>query len=187
MRTLFTCLLSLLLSHTLWAQNDVGIKDPNAEYRHHVAFTPIAGLIAYDYGNPGMGFDYEYMFDLEHRIGVHFPFAFGFPTSSSYENHSQTYVAPGILFHTGSRLSRVDFATGPSFMIGNLHFGSSNNNPYPVSPTNHTLVGFLVDNSINFNKEHFQFGFDVRMGPLLNEFDNQRFFIHFGMHFGGRF
>lgn len=187
MRIPLTCIVALFLSQPLRAQSSQG------EYKHRVAFTPIAGLISYDYGNPAMGFDYEYVFDTEHGIGVHIPFAFGFSVNDDFSSgdyrHTQAYVAPGLLFHTGSKRSRVDFATGPSIMFGNLHFSPRDDyyHQYPVDAFNYGLVAFLVDNSLNFNKEHFQFGFDVRMGPLLEQRDGNRFFIHFGMHFGGRF
>ena len=189
--------LLLLTSTSLCAQTmrNTPKKTEALDYRHSVSFTPFSGVVAYDYANPGIGFDYEYMISPENGIGVHIPVVFGFagPEQDFYNGyrHTSAYVAPGLRFHTGKgNNSRVDFATGPSVLIGNLHFGPSDDYYNPGNPQesyNYNMFGFVVDNSLNFYKGHFQFGFDVRVGSMLDVQEDSRFFIHFGMHFGGRF
>jgi len=49
------------------------------------------------------------------------------------------------------------------------------------------MVGLLVDNSLNFHRKHFVFGFDVRAGTMIDYHGKHPFLIHFGMHFGGKF
>ncbi len=71
------------------------------------------------------------------------------------------------------------------FQPYNDYYGGSQIN---AEPFNYGLLGIIADNSINFYRGHFQFGFDVRVGALAEvRDDDSRFFIHFGMHFGGKF
>jgi len=195
MRYLSLCLL-LLTTTSLCAQpvRNSSKKTYADEYRHSVTFTPFSGIVTYGYLNPGIGFDYEYMISPENGIGLHIPFAFGFagPEQDFYDEyqHTTAYAAPGIRFHTGQGRSDVDFATGPSVLVGNIHFRPTENynNPGIIrDPYDYSMVGFVVDNSLNLSRRHFQFGFDVRVGTLLEMQQDSRFFIHFGMHFGGRF
>ena len=184
--------LFLLISTSLSAQS-VSKSSKNAgalEYQHTVAFTPFSGIVAYGEFNPGIGFAYEYMISPENGIGLHIPFAFGFVGPEQDYNygfrHTSYYAAPGIRFHTGNKgTDNVDFATGPAILIGNMHFQPADG--LIQDPYDYNMFGFMADNSLNFNRGHFQFGLDVGVGALLDEYRDSRFFIHFGMHFGGRF
>ncbi len=171
-------------------------KSNALDFRHSVAFTPFSGIVAYGEINPGIGFDYEYIISPEHGIGLYFPFAFGFPGPEGGfgdEQHTTAYAAPGVRFHTARRGSNVDFATGPGLLIGNMHVRPNDNyyyGPYPGiarAPYDYGMLGLVVNNSLNFYRKHFQFGFDVRTGAMLEQERDTRFFIHFGMHFGGIF
>ena len=195
MRYLTLCLL-LLTTTSLFAQpvRNNSKKSNDEEYRHSLSFTPFSGIVAYGNINPGIGFDYEYMISPEHGIGVHIPFAFGYagPEQDFYDEyrHTTAYAAPGIRFHSGQSGSNIDFATGPSVLFGNMHFSPTDNYNNPAilrEPYDYNMLGFVVDNSLNFYRRHFQFGFDVRVGTMLDVQEDSRFFLHFGMHFGGRF
>ena len=164
--------------------------------RHIITFTPFCGIVAYKQFNPGVGFDYEYIIDKERGIGIHIPFALGYagPDQSDFGTgnykHTSVYVAPGVRFHSSDGRGMVDFATGPSILVGNMHFTPQANyyNPGIVGEAfNYSMVGLVVDNSINFQRKHFMFGFDVRVGTLLEKQEDTKFFLHFGMHFGGKF
>jgi hypothetical protein len=167
-----------------------------ADGRHILSFTPFCGIVAYDQFNPGVGLDYEYIFDKERGIGFHVPFALGYtgPEQDAFGNgyykHTSYYAAPGIRFHTSDGRGMVDFATGPSVLVGNIHFSPVEQYSTPGfvrDPYNYSMVGLVVDNSLNFQRKHFLFGFDVRVGSLIERQENTRFFLHFGMHFGGKF
>ena len=195
-------LIVLLLTSTLaQAQNKAGSRrDLAIDARHLVSFTPICGIVAYDNFNPGFGFEYEYILSQEAGIGLRLPFAFGYAgpdqdlnyygSGVSYK-HTSLYAAPGIRFHAPFRNKSVEFATGPALILGNMHFspyeyygGSSTVLP---SSFDYNMMGIMADNSLNFYRNKFMFGFDVRVGSLVEVHDGSRFFIHFGMHFGGKF
>jgi hypothetical protein len=192
-------ILLLIISIPAQAQRrgpDLSNREGGVDGQHILSFTPFCGIVAYGKFNPGVGFDYEYIFDKERGIGVHVPFALGYAGpeqndifGSGYYKHTSYYTAPGLRFHTSSR-GMVDFSTGPSILIGNMHFSpvESYGNPGIIgNPFDYSMVGLLVDNSINFQRKHFLFGFDVRVGSMIESQDDTRFFIHFGMHFGGKF
>lgn len=194
-KSLLACCL-LLLGVPAFSQPETrGRKSDAPEYRHSISFTPFSGMVTYKEFNPGAGMTYEYMISREAGIGIQIPVMVGFagPEQSDFGyqsyKHSVIYTAPGVRFHTGRRRSNVDFVTGPSLLIGNMHFSPQNNNYYnpPGRPFDYSMVGLVADNSLNFYRRHFAFGFDVRLGTMLDRRDDTRFFIHFGMHFGGIF
>lgn len=166
------------------------------DFRHMALFTPFSGVVAYGNINPGAGIDYEYIISQEYGVGVHIPFILGYAGPddgffyNDYYRHTSIYTAPGIRFHTANSRSNVDFVTGPSVLIGNMHFSPVDDyyNPGIVrNPYDYSMIGLLADNSLNFYRNHFVFGFDVRLGTMIERRESTRFFIHFGMHFGGRF
>jgi hypothetical protein len=171
-------------------------KSDGLEFRHIANFTPFSGIVAYDHVNPGVGLDYEYIISQEHGIGVHIPFVIGFagPDQDDFYyseyKHTSIHAAPGIRFHTARRGSTVDFITGPAVLFGNMHF-SPNDDYYNPSigrnPYDYGMLGFAADNTLNFYRNHFVFGLDVRVGTLTEVREGSRFFIHFGLHFGGNF
>ena len=151
-------------------------------------------MVTFGEFNPGIGFDYEYMVSKEHGIGIHVPIVLGYagPEQDCYSDYKHTvyYAAPGVRFHTGDGTGAVDFSTGPGILICNMHFSPGENYMNPQiqrQPFDYSLFGLIVDNSINFQKNHFLFGFHVRVGTMFEEQKDERFFINFGMHFGGRF
>jgi hypothetical protein len=195
-------LLVLLFSSTLaQAQKRIAKGSGNMIDGHHiVSFTPICGIVAYDNFNPGFGMEYEYILSQEAGIGLRLPFAFGYSgqeqdftyySGSGYTyKHTSVYAAPGIRFHGTFRNKNADFATGPAIILGNMHFSPYNyNGNYTVLPESYDygMTGIMADNSLNFYRNHFMFGFDVRVGALMEVREDSRFFIHFGMHFGGIF
>lgn len=200
--TRFCCLVMLLLcSKMLHAQSEERRSfDGAIDGRHSLSLTPICGMVTYGKLNPGLGFEYEYIFNQEAGIGLRLPIAFGYTGPEQdfnsyyggYYKHTTFYAAPGIRFHApvgGGK--NAEFATGPAILLGNMHFRPSNDDygspTITAEPFNYGLLGIMADNSINFYRGHFQFGFDVRVGALAEVRDDSRFFIHFGMHFGGKF
>lgn len=168
--------------------------------QHILNFMPFGGVVAYGKANPTIGFDYEYIFKGESRIGLHLPIVLGyqgpeqggsFYYGSGYK-YTTYYAAPGVRFHAqlgGGK--NAELVTGPAIILGNMHF-----RPYdyyygtggPVGqPFDYSLTGIMADNSINFYHGHFVFGFDARVGSLIEVRDGTRFFMHIGMHFGGVF
>ena len=47
------------------------------------------------------------------------------------------------------------------------------------------MMGLALDNSINFIRNHFIFGFNVKLGWMAEEHENSHYFMQFGMRFGG--
>lgn len=196
MRYLYTLIL-LLAASSLSAQPGRRAKPASdaLQDRHIATFTPFGFSVAYDRFNPVAGFDYEYIISQEYGIGVHIPIVVGYTgPEQGYNNgynHSVLYTAPGIRFHTARRNSSVDFVTGPSLLLGNMHFKPNDDyyyNPgFTRSSYDYGMVGIVADNSLNFYRNHFAFGFDVRVGALMEERNSSRFFFHLGMHFGGIF
>lgn len=187
----------LLLSAPAFSQSKSrGAKSDGLPFTHSLSLTPFSGMVTYGQFNPGAGFDYEYIFNKEAGIGVHLPVMVGFsgPEQDDFfyggsYRHTVAYAAPGIRFHTGRRGGHVDFATGPSVLIGNMHFRPTDNyySPAGLNPFNYGMLGIMADNSLNFYRGHFAFGLDLRVGSMLERQEGTRFFIHFGMHFGGIF
>jgi len=192
----------LLLCAPAFAQPERRARKSDAlDFRHSISFTPISGIVAYKELNPAAGLTYEYIISREAGIGINIPIMLGYagPERAYLNNtqykHSVIYAAPGIRFHTGRRNSTVDFATGPAVLIGNQHFSPDDSYYYGGTYPNYnngpafnrTMVGLVADNSLNFYRSHFNFGFDVRVGTMLERQQDTRFFIHFGMHFGGIF
>ncbi len=195
MRILLLTLL-LLSSIGLSAQPAPPRWDGMVDGRHLVSFTPFCFTVAYTEFNPGLGFDYEYILSREAGIGLHIPVVLGYEGpeqndfGSSEYRHTTFYSAPGVRFHApigGGK--HAEFITGPGVILGNIHFRPSNDyySTYPRDPYNYSLTGLIADNTINFYNRHFLFGLDLRVGSVFEEHEDTRFFIHFGMHFGGRF
>jgi len=161
-----------------------------------VTLTPFSGVVSYGYFNPAVGLDWEYIVSRKLGLGIHVPVMYGFigPEQSDYNGnssnqHSSIFTAPGIRFHTGTKDGTVDFSTGPSLLYGNLHFNPTMdyNGQQITDARNVQLFGLLCDNSINFTRQHFIFGFNVKVGTCFQIQESTRFFIQFGMQFGGRF
>lgn len=191
---LYSLLLTTLSLHAQSRRISTASKNKVQEDRHIATFTPFAGVVSYSKFNPGVGVDYEYIINPELGLGVHIPIIVGYvgPEQSDFNSnnyrHSAIYTAPGIRFHTGRRNGEADFSTGPSVLIGNLHFRPAENNSGIVrDPYNYSMLGLVADNTLNLYNRHFVFGFDVRLGALIEKQEDTRFFIHFGMHFGGKF
>lgn len=176
-------------STTIKKQRDLAI-----DAHHVVSFSPFGFLVAYDRFNPAIGFDYEYILSQEAGIGIRFPFAFGYSGpeedfGSGSTKHTTLYAAPGVRFHAPIRRGAAEFATGPAIILGNMHFKPYDNGfggPV-VQPYDYNLTGIMADNSLNFFRGNFMFGFDFRVGTMIKEENDSRFFIHLGMHFGGKF
>ena len=160
--------------------------------RHIVTFTPFGFIVSYKQFNPCIGFDYEYMLSKDKGIGLHLPFAFGyegpeqndFYSSRSYR-HTTLYAAPGIRFHAPFG-GHAEFITGPGILLGNTHF-EPYDTYYGDKPFDYGVAGLIADNTLNIYNRHFVFGFDVRVGTMVEQREDTRFFLHIGMHFGGRF
>ena len=168
-------------------------REKKPDYRHILTVTPISGIIAYADVNPAAGIDYEYLVDKKRIVGLHIPVMFGYSgPDDGINSYRRTvfYVAPGIRFHADAGHGRVDFSTGPSIMFGNAHYRYQNNyyNPYQADADyNYSISGIVVDNAINIHERAFIFGFDVRTGYTFEKHNDSRYFLEFGMHFGGRF
>jgi hypothetical protein len=176
-------------------------SDIAIDARHLVSFSPICGIVAYDRFNPGFGLEYEYIVSKEAGIGIRVPFAFGYNgpddafvvyngNAVSYR-HTSLYAAPGVRFHAPIRRGAGEFATGPGIILGNMHFSpydyyGSTGGALPAS-YDYGMTGIMADNSLNFYRGHFMFGFDVRVGYLFEVQNDTRYFMHFGIHFGGKF
>lgn len=190
---------ALITSLSVYGQSKstYGNRKKAEHYDRHIAsFTPFSGNVSYKKFNPGAGIDYEYLISPENGIGVHIPIIIGYagPDQSDFGfneyRHTSIHAAPGIRFHTGRQNSEVDFITGPSLLIGNLHFKPTDDNFNPTiqrDPYDYGMLGLMADNTLNFYRRHFVFGIDVRLGAMFEEQDDTRFFIHFGIHFGGKF
>ncbi len=201
MRSIFTTIL-LLSSLSLLGQTARSARDFDGavDGKHYVAFMPFGGMVAYNAANPTIGFEYEYIFNREAGIGLRLPVALGYVgpeqggnyySGNSYK-HTAFYAAPGIRFHApfgGSK--NAEFCTGPALLLGNIHFRPYNDyytgSGSLSSPFDYGLTGIIADNSLNFYRRHFIFGFDVRVGTLVETHESSRFFMHIGMHFGGKF
>ncbi|MEO6831327.1 MAG: hypothetical protein ABI378_03620 [Chitinophagaceae bacterium] len=165
---------------------------------HIITFTPIAGIVSYGNFNPGIGFDYEYIVSRKLGMGIHIPVMYGFNDVTYvdyYNNYSLKrtcfFTAPGIRFHTGKKGGKVDFATGPSVLIGNMNFRYKDDNGYHPSSApsdySYNMLGIVVDNSLNFTRNHFVFGFNVKVGTMADKHEDSHYFMQFGMQFGGKF
>lgn len=190
--------LVLLCTLSLRAQ-PVRRFSPTIDGQHIITFTPICGMTAYGQGNPGVGFDYEYVFNRKAGVGFHLPVVMGYEgpepgsiTGNNDYRHTMVYAAPGIRFHApfGGR-KHAEFVTGPAIVIGNIHYRPYENSYYyngaPPQPYNDFFTGIAADNSLNIYNRHFVFGFDARVGTTFDARDSKRFFFHLGMHFGGIF
>lgn len=166
---------------------------------HIITFTPISGIVSYGNFNPGVGFDYEYIVSKSIGMGIHIPVMFGFDNGvNDVYNNSYTvkntcfFTAPGIRFHTGKMRNKVDFATGPSVLLGNMHFhyseyGSGNSGSPLPSDYNYSMVGLVADNSLNVTKNKFIFALNVKVGSMLDKHEGTHFFMQFGIQLGGIF
>lgn len=189
MRYLLAVIL-LLGATTLRAQSHRSA--PVQDDRHIATFTPFGFIVAYDRFNPSIGFDYEYLLNTENGIGIHLPFAFGYegPEQDGYfggnYKHTTLYAAPGIRIHAPFSHGRAEFITGPGVILGNTHF-----RPYNTynseQPFDYRIAGLIADNTLNIYNRHLVFGIDVRVGTTIEEHADTRFFIHVGMHIGGKF
>jgi hypothetical protein len=165
--------------------------------QHIVTFSPLSGMIAYDYFNPCVSLDYEYVFNREMGLGLYIPLVFGYEGpeqdaiyNTEYYKHKAVYTAPGIRFHAPIRHGRGAFTTGPGILLGTMHFrpsGDYNNGGHTANPFDYSLTGIIADNSLDFYKQHFIFGLKMRTGWLFETHDGNRFFLEFGLHFGGKF
>jgi hypothetical protein len=195
-------LLSLLLlsSLSLHAQRtNTRREEPATDIQHIATFTPVGVVVAYGHANPVFGIDYEYIFNPEAGIGFQLPLVFGYegPEQGDYilgnnYNHTTVFAAPGIRIHAPiGRRRHAEFITGPSVIIGNMHFrpvnGYYGSTGTVSSAFNYNLLGIAANNSLNIYKGHFVFGFDARVGTLVESHEDSRFFIQLGMHFGGKF
>jgi hypothetical protein len=197
MRTLLITLMVLgtMSLHAQTNRTKKGKPDLAIDARHIVNFSPVGFVVAYGQPNPAISFDYEYVFNQEAGIGVRLPFALGYEGpdqsfNSGSHKHTTVYAAPGIRFHAPiGRSRRAEFATGPSIILGNVHFRPYDNYSGSIytPPFNYGLTGFAADNSLNIYNRHFCFGFDLRIGSMVEVHEGTRFFIHAGMHFGGKF
>jgi hypothetical protein len=161
--------------------------------RHIATFTPFGFIVAYEQFNPCIGLDYEYILSKEKGIGLHLPLAFGyegpeqdgFYSSRNYK-HTTIYAAPGIRFHAPFGRGRAEFITGPAVILGNTHFRPGDTY-YGDQPFDYGIAGLIADNTLNIYNNHFVFGIDVRVGTMAEVHEDSRFFLHIGLHFGGRF
>jgi hypothetical protein len=181
----------LLSTATVEAQSRHKAAAPDA--RHIATFTPFGFVVAYDQFNPCIGLDYEYIVSTEKGIGLHLPLVFGFegPEQDGFYNggsykHTTLYAAPGVRFHAPFGHGRAEFITGPAVVLGNTHF-----RPYQTyngeQPFDYGIAGLVADNTLNIYNGHLVFGVDVRVGTTLEEHESSRFFLHIGMHIGGKF
>jgi hypothetical protein len=197
MRKILSAFCLMMLCAPSFAQSGRSAKSSDPmPYRHSLNFTPFGFTVTYKEFNPAAGISYEYMIDPEAGISFNLPVTLGyvgpeqsdFYYSQSYR-HTVFFAAPGVRFHTGRRRSAVDFATGPSIIAGNMSFRPTDSYYGPASGEafNYGLLGLSADNSLNFYRNHFAFGFDLRVGTMFEERRDTRFFLNFGMHFGGIF
>jgi hypothetical protein len=182
MRSFILLLITITLSAAAFSQK----KDSKQLYRNRIGITPLCGIVAYGYVNPGVGFDNEYLLDPSKGIGVHYSFSYGFD-DGAYSNlkHNSFVVTSGVHFHSNPN-GHVDFAMGPSLLFGKMYFQpkTDNSSAQSFEPYNYSMFALLVDNSLNFNYKRFQWGIDFRMGPMLERQNSQQIFWNFGMHFG---
>jgi len=203
MKLLLTYILFLGLCVPTSAQgkNKIQKAMPNEfGFDHIITATPISGILAFNNVNAGVGLDYEYIISRKLGLGIHIPIVYGFDPNQDYSNYYDTYqthtcyfIAPGLQFHTAQKGSKVDFVTGPSVILGNMSFvyhegKNISGGPRPLpSDYNYPLYGIAVDNSLNFIRNNFQFGFNIKTGAMQERYEGTRFFIQFGLRIGGLF
>lgn len=200
MRTTLLITLLAILSFQSLAQRTLSDRRQvkrDWDGRSILTVQPIGFVLAYGRANPAAGLEYEYIVSKKLGMGIHIPIMFGFTgPDQAFGNDYQTstfYTAPGVRFHVGGRgRERVDFATGPSIIIGNQHYKPRNNygyNPYPTSLSayNRAIAGIAADNVLNIQRGNFIFGFSSRVGYTFDRYNSSRYFMDLGMHFGGRF
>lgn len=171
--------------------------DKPEDSRNMISFTPVGFMVVYEQFDPCVGIDYEYIIDRERGIGLYVPLVLGYQgpeqngiLGPSYK-HWAFYAAPGLRVHSplGRSGKRKAFITGLSLLTGNMHmyhtaYGASaaHNETF-----NYALTGLATDNTLDFYNRHFVFGIDSRVGYVFEDHGWSRFFIHLGLHFGGRF
>lgn len=164
--------------------------------RNIITIQPIGLVAAFTAVNPCSGIEYEYIVSKKLGLGIHVPIMFGFngPEQDFGNDYTHTifYTAPGIRFHVGGRgrgREHLDFATGPSIIIGNQHYKPYNNGYYPNPNTAYdlTVTGLVADNVLNIQRGNFIFGFNNRVGYTFDRQRGTQFVFDLGIHFGGHF
>jgi len=131
---------------------------------------------------------YERLLDKDQRIGLQLPVHVGFATTNAFDNDDATliYTTPGLQFHVNGADKKVDYAVGPSLLLGNLNTRDNRNSR--IYSDNSFVSGILIDNNLNFQHKQFMFGLHLSLGATFPQGDqDESFFFQFGIRFGGRF